>query len=113
MPRLPALRRLTAPALALLLLTGCTGTSASTNEPAPVDAPSAAETPAAPELRGERVVVERVIDGDTVDVRKEGEVVRVRLLNIDTPETKDPNELVECFGPEATALLEQLLPPGT
>lgn len=108
----PASLRLGASALILLILTGCGGTAASSDTTSSSDAAST-EVSAAPELRGERAVVERVIDGDTVDVQLGGEVVRVRLLNIDTPETKDPNEVVECLGPEATALLEELLPPGT
>ncbi|PZP34059.1 MAG: hypothetical protein DI613_06175 [Kocuria rhizophila] len=33
----------------------------------------------------------------------------MRLLNIDTPETKDPNELVKCLGPEAIEILEEVL----
>lgn len=103
-----------ASALVLALLTGCAGTAASTGDTSSSStSPVASGTSAAPELRGERAVVERVIDGDTVDVQLDGEVVRVRLLNIDTPETKDPHEIVECLGPEATALLEELLPPGT
>ncbi|MFC6257988.1 thermonuclease family protein, partial [Kocuria oceani] len=109
---LPASRRLGASALVLLLLTGCGGTAASSDAAPPSNASSTVTSDAA-ELRGERAVVERVIDGDTVDVQLGGEVVRVRRLNIDTPETKDPNEVVECLGPEATALLEELLPPGT
>ena len=108
----PVLLRLGASALVLLLLTGCGGSAVSSDTTSSSDAASS-ETSTAPELRGERAVVERVIDGDTVDVQRDGEVVRVRLLNIDTPETKDPNEIVECLGPEATALLEELLPPGT
>ncbi len=58
-------------------------------------------------------VVEFVIDGDTVDVVIEGRSVRVRLIGIDTPETKKPETPVECFGPEATAFTTQLLPVGT
>ncbi len=108
----PLSLRLGASALVLLLLTGCGGSAASSGA-APSSPDAAAQTSAGAELRGERAVVERVVDGDTVDVRLAGEVVRVRLLNIDTPETKDPNEVVECLGPEATALLEELLPPGT
>ncbi|MFF0904991.1 UNVERIFIED_CONTAM: thermonuclease family protein [Kocuria sp. CPCC 205316] len=108
----PTSLRLGASALVLLLLTGCGGTAASSDTTSSSNA-SSTEASATPELRGERAVVERVIDGDTVDVQRGGEVVRVRLLNIDTPETKDPNEVVECLGPEATALLEELLPPGT
>lgn len=37
----------------------------------------------------------------------------IRLLNIDTPETKDPNEPVECLGPQAADYLAEQLPPGT
>ena len=37
---------------------------------------------------------------------------RVRLLNIDTPETKHPQRGMECLGPEATAFLEDRLTPG-
>ena len=59
------------------------------------------------------VTVREVIDGDTVDVVVDGEVRRVRLLNVDAPETVDPNESVQCMGPEAAALLSRLLPPGT
>lgn len=61
----------------------------------------------------ERASVVRVIDGDTIDVLQDGEETRVRLLNVDTPETKHPNESVECLGPEAEQFLEDLLPSGT
>lgn len=57
-------------------------------------------------------VVSRVIDGDTVDVRTRGTVQRIRLLNVDTPETKDPGKPVECLGPEATQFLQRILPKG-
>jgi micrococcal nuclease len=53
--------------------------------------------------------VVRVIDGDTVDVSLGGETVRLRLIGIDTPETKDPRKPVECFGREATQKAEELL----
>jgi micrococcal nuclease len=58
-------------------------------------------------------VVEFVIDGDTVDLIVEGVQERTRLIGIDTPETKKPDSPVECFGPEATAHTESLLPKGT
>ncbi|QYH19566.1 hypothetical protein JKI95_11185 [Corynebacterium aquatimens] len=32
------------------------------------------------------VTVEKIVDGDTIDIRRDGETTRVRLLNIDTPE---------------------------
>src|SRR5689334_4640170 len=53
--------------------------------------------------------VVRVIDGDTVDVRLEGQVVRLRLIGIDTPEVVDPRRPVECFGREASARAHELL----
>jgi len=57
-------------------------------------------------------VVVRVIDGDTVVMKVNGKQARVRLLNVDTPETKDPSEPVQCMGPEASAFLTKLLPKG-
>ena len=45
-----------------------------------------------------------VTDGDTIEVvGPDGDHDRVRLLGVDTPETKHPTEPVGCFGPEATA----------
>lgn len=60
----------------------------------------------------DRATVVRVIDGDTIDAEVNGDVERVRLLNVDTPETKHPEEAVQCLGPEATDFLEDLLAPG-
>lgn len=53
-----------------------------------------------------------VVDGDTLRVRVDGRDDRVRLIGIDTPETS-PDAPVECYGPEATARIEALVPPGT
>lgn len=58
-------------------------------------------------------VVERVVDGDTIEVNIAGREETVRLIGIDTPETKKPDTPVECFGPEASARLAELLPEGT
>jgi endonuclease YncB( thermonuclease family) len=55
----------------------------------------------------------RVIDGDTVDATIDGHDERVRLIGIDTPETKKPDTPVQCFGPEASAYADSLLPAGT
>ncbi|AJD91119.1 thermonuclease [Jeotgalibacillus malaysiensis] len=50
-----------------------------------------------------------VVDGDTLDVKLEdGTVERIRLLLIDTPETKHPTIGVEPYGPEASAFTSQL-----
>jgi micrococcal nuclease len=57
--------------------------------------------------------VERVVDGDTLRVSIDGRSRSVRLLGIDTPETHRPGTPVECGGPEATANMRVLAPPGT
>lgn len=57
--------------------------------------------------------VVRVVDGDTVVVSINNIDQTVRLLNINTPETKDPNKPTECLGPEATDHLEGVLPVGS
>lgn len=64
-----------------------------------------------PAPRGARVV--RVVDGDTLRVAIDGREQYVRLLGIDTPETRKPGTPVECGGPEASRSLEALVPPGT
>ena len=56
--------------------------------------------------------VERVVDGDTVVLRVHGRDETVRLLGIDTPETVKPGTPVECYGPEASSHLKELLPRG-
>lgn len=57
--------------------------------------------------------VVEIVDGDTVLVAIDGGRETVRLIGIDTPETKKPATPVECFGPEATEFLTSLIPPGT
>jgi micrococcal nuclease len=57
--------------------------------------------------------VVEVIDGDTVDLSIAGHRQRVRLIGIDTPETKHPSKPVQCYGPEATKFTESLLAHGT
>lgn len=57
--------------------------------------------------------VVRVIDGDTLVALVAGEETTIRLLNVDTPETKHPDLPVQCLGPEATDFLAERLPAGT
>ena len=57
--------------------------------------------------------VKHVVDGDTIDIAIGGNTERVRLIGVNTPETKHPTKGVECFGPEASAYIEKLLPAGT
>jgi micrococcal nuclease len=54
-------------------------------------------------------IVKRVVDGDTFVYMKDGQQTTVRLLGIDTPETKDPRKEVQCFGEEASNEAERLL----
>ena len=57
---------------------------------------------------GKRAKIVRVVDGDTLRVRlRTGGEATVRLIGIDTPETKRPGTPVECGGPDATAHLER------
>jgi micrococcal nuclease len=54
--------------------------------------------------------VRKIVDGDTIDVRVAGKTVRVRLLQIDTPEVHSG---AECWGRQASAAIARLLPVGT
>jgi micrococcal nuclease len=86
---------------ALLVATTSTGACASARARAASGRPAATAT------------VVHLDDGDTVDVRIAGVTERVRLIGIDTPETKKPNTPVQCFGPEASAYTAGVLPIGT
>ncbi len=50
--------------------------------------------------------VRRVVDGDTLVLENKE---RVRLIGVDTPETKHPNKPVEYFGKEATAFTKKMV----
>jgi micrococcal nuclease len=89
--------------------TTSTTTSTSTSTPATTAAPTTTSTaPAQP--AGDVVSVTRIIDGDTLEVSG-GETVR--LIGIDTPETKHPSRPVECFGAQASEHATALMGPGT
>jgi len=51
-------------------------------------------------------LVARVVDGDTIIV---GARERVRLIGVDTPETKHPRKPVEYFGREASAFTKKMV----
>ncbi|MGH3344833.1 MAG: thermonuclease family protein [Carbonactinosporaceae bacterium] len=99
-------------ALAAALLVGGCGMARHHDaaEPPPAGVPETAQL----------VVVSRTVDGDTLDVRalESGPVfgsdshASVRLLEVDTPETKHPTVGVECFGPQAARFLQRWLPAG-
>ncbi len=43
----------------------------------------------------------RIVDGDTVKIRRDGTRDTVRLIGVDTPESVKPGTPVECFAKEA------------
>jgi len=58
---------------------------------------------------GDLIAVDRVVDGDTIKVTFEGKSESVRIIGINTPETKHPTKPIECFGPEASKFAEEML----
>jgi len=56
-----------------------------------------------------RVQVTRVVDGDTIEVRLDGEIEDVRYIGVDTPETVKPGSPVDCFGPQASHFNHRLV----
>jgi micrococcal nuclease len=58
-----------------------------------------------PRDAGRIVFVDRVIDGDTIEVALGGvaDEVEVRLIGADAPETVPPGKPAECLGPTASA----------
>ena len=58
---------------------------------------------------GESYPVVSVVDGDTIKVRINGSKETIRLIGVDTPETKKPNTPIQCFGKEATSHMQSLV----
>ncbi|MCK5332771.1 thermonuclease family protein [Candidatus Parcubacteria bacterium] len=59
--------------------------------------------------QGELYQIVKVIDGDTVVVRRNSQDEIIRLIGINTPEIVDPNRPVECFGAEASSKAKEIL----
>ncbi|MDO5037681.1 MAG: thermonuclease family protein [Tissierellia bacterium] len=57
----------------------------------------------------ERVQVLRVVDGDTLEISRLGQKERVRLILVNTPETKHPTKGVQYYGKEASAFTKSQL----
>lgn len=53
--------------------------------------------------------VTSVVDGDTIKINMNDEVVTLRLIGLDTPETVDPRKPIQCFGKEASNKAKELL----
>ena len=104
---------------AVLAATACSGTPVSGPGPLPTTtittSPTTPATPPPPAPPPRAATVVYVSDGDTIGVRvRGGDAVRpVRLLGIDTPETKDPGAVVQCGGRQASRALTKLLPRGS
>lgn len=106
MADLVRVRRSVVAAALLFALAGCEGTLADWLPPisvAPLESNAGA---------GRMDVVDRVVDGDTIDVEP-GKGGSVRILGIDSPETVHPNRPVQCGGPESSAWAKAELPKGT
>nr|WP_246314776.1 thermonuclease family protein [Paenibacillus foliorum] len=74
-----------------MILSGCQSKSASTHN------------------GRESVKVERVVDGDTFEIKLDGKKEKVRLIGVDTPETKKPNTPVMFYGKEASDFTKKRL----
>jgi hypothetical protein len=57
-------------------------------------------------------LAESVVDGDTIRISCNGEATRVRLVDVDTPETVKEASPVECGGPGASAYVCSQLDGG-
>ena len=83
-----------------------------TDPPQPTDIatpqPTDTAEPLLPAGCVEAQVIE-VVDGDTINLRIDGQEYDVPCIGIDDPETHHPEEAVEWMGPEATRANEDLV----
>jgi micrococcal nuclease len=95
------------PTLALAAIIAWSATTAG-NEDEPV-----AGSAAAPAGTFGPARVQRVVDGDTLKVRlDDGRTKRVRVLGIDSPESRKPGSPVECGALEAAGAMRRLATEG-
>lgn len=112
------MRGVVGPVVGLLLLGACQLSGTAPDGPRPVRAPAASVgLPAA----ARRALVVRIVDGDTLVLRATegapglpaGAETRVRLLEVDTPESVEPGTPVQCYARRASGVLARLAPPGS
>ncbi len=78
-------------------------------EPEPAPAPEPAPVRAVPAYDA-TATISRVVDGDTVEISPAiGGVIDVRLIGVDTPETKEPGCAPQPYGTEASSYAESAL----
>lgn len=82
-------------------------------ETSPTPATTASTTPTTAKkeaLKAPQYKVVKVIDGDTVTIKKDGETVTLRLIGLDAPESTTLRKgVIECFGDKATERAHELL----
>lgn len=63
----------------------------------------------------EEMIVHKVVDGDTLQLTYPDDdwYYVTRIIGINAPESVKPNSPVECYGPEASDRLKELLPVGS
>lgn len=71
--------------------------------------PASSEAEANTTSQSDLYIVTKVVDGDTIDVTKDGKTIRVRYIGMDTPETVHPTKDVQCFGKDASGKNKELV----
>lgn len=61
------------------------------------------------EITSDFYEVLKVVDGDTIKVNVNNQVITIRMIGINSPESADPRRPVECFGKESTLKLVEIL----
>ena len=93
----PGVVGLQAPLITSLEFTGLISNSPETQNNIPADSQAVS------------AYVNRVVDGDTIEVILAGKKEKVRLIGIDAPETVDPRRPVGCYGVEASKEMTSLV----
>jgi micrococcal nuclease len=65
--------------------------------------------PEAPAITPGFYAITQVVDGDTIEIDMAGQREKIRMIGVDTPETKKPDSPVQCFGPQASDFAKKTL----